>query len=67
MGGGHVGVELIKRRNEFVDHTFFSMAFIVEYSDQTGSAIKLPEWAFWGAEPNQREMVNDNVAYKPKQ
>ncbi|EGH26090.1 hypothetical protein PSYMO_33550 [Pseudomonas amygdali pv. mori str. 301020] len=43
------------------------MAFIVEYRDQTGSAIKLPEWAFWGAEPNQREMVNDDVAYKPKQ
>ncbi|PYD02859.1 hypothetical protein E2N91_21830 [Pseudomonas syringae pv. tomato] len=65
IGGGHVGVELIKRRNEFVDYPFFSMAFVVEDRDQTGSAIEFPVRAFRGAKPNVREMVNDNVAYEP--
>ncbi|NAT21345.1 hypothetical protein CU665_00025 [Pseudomonas syringae pv. actinidifoliorum] len=62
IDGGHVGVELKKRRNEFVDHTFFSMTFVVEDRDQACSAIKLPVRAFWGAKPQAGEVVDDDMA-----
>ncbi|POD13598.1 hypothetical protein BKM05_27015 [Pseudomonas avellanae] len=63
IGGGHVSVELIKRRNELVDHTFFSMTFVVEDRDQTCFTIKLPLRAFGGAKPQAGEVVDDDMAY----
>ncbi|RML44438.1 hypothetical protein APX70_01174 [Pseudomonas syringae pv. maculicola] len=66
MRGDHVGIELVERRDELVDHPFFSMAFVAEDRDQTGSAIELPEWAFWGAEPDSGKVVDDDVANDPK-
>ncbi|AQX57375.1 hypothetical protein CVE34_19610 [Pseudomonas syringae pv. actinidiae] len=62
IGGSHVGIELVKRRNKFVDHTFFSMTFVVEDRDQACSAIKLPVRAFWGAKPQAGEVVHDDMA-----
>ncbi|AVB20360.1 hypothetical protein BKM03_14915 [Pseudomonas avellanae] len=67
IGGGHVSVELIKRRNELVDHTFFSMTFVVEDRDQTCFTIKLPLRAFGGAKPQAGEVVDDDMAYQPNQ
>ncbi|OPE56496.1 hypothetical protein BTW15_29690 [Pseudomonas syringae pv. tomato] len=67
IGGGHVGVELIKRRNEFVDYPFFSMTFVVEDRDQTGSAIELPVRAFRGTKPQAGEVVHDGMADKPEE
>ncbi|POP98489.1 hypothetical protein CXB40_26580 [Pseudomonas syringae pv. avii] len=65
MRGDHVSVELVERRNELVDHPFFSMAFVAEDRDQTGSAIELPEWAFWGAEPDAGKVIDNDVTDKP--
>ncbi|NAS98910.1 hypothetical protein CU664_21355 [Pseudomonas syringae pv. actinidifoliorum] len=67
IDGCHVGVELKKRRNEFVDHTFFSMTFVVEDRDQACSAIKLPVRAFWGAKPQAGEVVHDDIADEPEE
>ncbi|PYD03289.1 hypothetical protein DND90_27995 [Pseudomonas syringae pv. maculicola] len=65
MRGDHVSVELVERRNELVDHPFFSMAFVAEDRDQTGSAIEFPEWAFGRAEPNAREVIDYDMADDP--
>ncbi|BCS46727.1 hypothetical protein Pta6605_50580 [Pseudomonas amygdali pv. tabaci] len=66
MRGGHVGIELVERRDELVDHPFFSMAFVAEDRDQAGSAVKLPEWAFWRAEPEAGKVIDDDMADDPK-
>ncbi|NAS95216.1 hypothetical protein CU664_22370 [Pseudomonas syringae pv. actinidifoliorum] len=63
--GDHVSVELVERRDELVDHPFFSMAFVAEDRDQTGSAIELPEWTFWRAEPDPGKVIDNDVADKP--
>ncbi|GGJ48730.1 hypothetical protein GCM10009085_47850 [Pseudomonas avellanae] len=65
MRGDHVSVELVERRDELVDHPFFSMAFIAEDRDQTGSAIELPEWTFRGAEPDAGKVIDYDMADEP--
>ncbi|BCS46725.1 hypothetical protein PSYTB_03405 [Pseudomonas amygdali pv. tabaci str. ATCC 11528] len=65
MRGGHVGIELVERRDELVDHPFFSMAFVAEDRDQAGSAVKLPEWAFWRTKPEAGEMIYNDVSHAP--
>ncbi|NAT16774.1 hypothetical protein B0B36_28320 [Pseudomonas syringae pv. actinidifoliorum] len=65
MCGDHVSVELVERRDELVDHPFFSMAFVAEDCDQTGSAIEFPEWAFRGAEPDAGKVIDYDMADEP--
>ena len=65
-GGDHVGIELIERCDELVDHAFLSMAFVVEYRYQTCSAVQLPEWAFRRAEPDAGAVVDDDVTDEPE-
>ncbi|NAT15999.1 hypothetical protein CU666_25935 [Pseudomonas syringae pv. actinidifoliorum] len=62
IGGSHVGIELVKRRNEFVDRPFFSMTLVVEDRDQACFTIKLPLRAFGGAKPQEGEVVDDDMA-----
>ncbi|AVB20357.1 hypothetical protein BKM03_14900 [Pseudomonas avellanae] len=65
MCGDHVSVELVERRDELVDHPFFSMAFVAEDCDQTGSAIEFPEWAFGRTEPEAGEVIDYDMADEP--
>lgn len=61
---GDIGIELVEGRDLFADGAVllvFAVIVVIEDGDQPGTAVKFPEWASGGFDPEFGEVID----YKP--
>ncbi|MCQ4329991.1 hypothetical protein [Stutzerimonas stutzeri] len=59
--GGDIGIELLERGDLFADSAIllvFAVIVIIEDGDQPGTAVKFPEWASGGFDPEFGEVID---------